>query len=363
MSNFKQKSGIVELMRFLFAVVIVIYHFLRKLKIAHALGDVSYKFFNSGYIGVEFFFLLSGLLMAASISRQIQSTGPSRQLGTDTLQFVGKKYMRIFPYHVMAFVPLLIIRIVGKRIFDPVKLLAYIGKSIPSFFLIQKFGWSWKSVKVNGAEWYLSAMFIGMLVLYPLCRRYYDLFTRLIGPFGGLALLGLLYHKFGTFVGQERWFEFTMTCVLRAMAEMGIGCGLYEFSRSLSTWTVSEKQASRLTALEYFCFFCGLLYSALNIPSKYEIVAIGVMSVGLVLAFSGLTHDTRFNTDWAYRLGSYSMPMYLAQLIGIFSVVYFFDFLPYKAKVLLTAILVALATALVKRGGDRLLERNQAHVR
>jgi len=191
-----------------------------------------------------------------------------------------------------------------------------------------------------------------MLVLYPLCRRYYDLFTRLIGPFGGLAILGLLYHEFGTFIGQERWLEFTMVCVLRAMAEMGIGCGLYELSRSLSTRTISKKQASWLTVLEYFCFFCGLLYSALDIPHEYEILAIGVMSVGLVLAFSELTHDTLFNTNWAYRLGSYSMPMYLAHLIGIFIVVYFLDFLPYKAKVLLTAVLVALATFLVLKGGN-----------
>ena len=59
----KRKNGKIELIRFIFTMFIVFYHCQR-----HYLKGVLYAghftFFARGYIGVEFFFLVTGFFMA-----------------------------------------------------------------------------------------------------------------------------------------------------------------------------------------------------------------------------------------------------------------------------------------------------------
>ena len=57
-------------------------------------------FFPHGSIGVEFFFVLSGFLMAKSIfRRRASAASPNEYLG-----FLAHKYTAIFPQHFVAFV-------------------------------------------------------------------------------------------------------------------------------------------------------------------------------------------------------------------------------------------------------------------
>ena len=70
----KQRNATIELMRFLFASSIILFHIAgtlwdRKL-ILFSSEEFKLTFFRNGYIGVEFFFLVSGFLMAKSIYRR-----------------------------------------------------------------------------------------------------------------------------------------------------------------------------------------------------------------------------------------------------------------------------------------------------
>ena len=62
-----QKNGGIELLRFLFCLIVLLFH-----EQKYLLGEASLKhgvrlaFFPHGSIGVEFFFVLSGALMASS---------------------------------------------------------------------------------------------------------------------------------------------------------------------------------------------------------------------------------------------------------------------------------------------------------
>ena len=355
MSAKKQKSGIIELMRFLFAVEIVLFHFKRKQHTGRILPFIHYDFFNRGYIGVEFFFLLSGLLMAASIYKRVRADSSplavTDHLGSETAAYVWKKYTRLFPQHMVAFVLIYLVLVVGRRLFlQPVAWASFTVRSIPGFFLIQKLGWNMNNI--NSVEWYISAMLIAMLVVYPLCRRFYDLFTCLIGPFGGLAILGWLYFQYGTFNGASTWTGHIFVCVLRAIAEISLGCGAYEAARRLGERSFTESQSKKLTLLEYLGFALGLLFGLSNIGRDYEYLALLVMMVSIILAFSGITQDAVFNNDVCYRLGSWSLPVYLAQLAGIYFVVYFCSGLPYGVRFLLTVLSCAVATFLVLKGGS-----------
>ena len=58
----KRRNETVDFLKFLFALVIVIFHG-RKLA-----SSGEFALFQSGYLGVEFFFLVSGFLMMKSVS-------------------------------------------------------------------------------------------------------------------------------------------------------------------------------------------------------------------------------------------------------------------------------------------------------
>ena len=131
----KQKNGSVEFLRFLFTSIIIFFHINLDLwdqkKVIAVIGDAPVTFFNHGNIGVEFFFLVTGWLMAKTIySRYIQpktschaessgkadradkagstdqtmgagSTGDADNAGTgiftETMSFVTHKSHAIFP--------------------------------------------------------------------------------------------------------------------------------------------------------------------------------------------------------------------------------------------------------------------------
>lgn len=71
----KQRNGTIDFLKFIFAVIIVIFHGSQKLT-----DDSSLQIFKSGRLGVEFFFLVSGYMMAASAEKQIakKSSGADR---------------------------------------------------------------------------------------------------------------------------------------------------------------------------------------------------------------------------------------------------------------------------------------------
>ena len=85
------RNGSIDLMKFVFTLVIMLFH--------------TNKLFGGGYIAVDFFFVVSGYLMAVSMEKRMtrQSQKPV-PLGQDTVSFLLHKAGGIFPYYVVVFV-------------------------------------------------------------------------------------------------------------------------------------------------------------------------------------------------------------------------------------------------------------------
>ena len=101
----KQRNATIELMRFLFASSIILFHIAgtlwdRKL-ILFSSEEFKLTLFRNGYIGVEFFFLVSGFLMAKSIyRRQSQACIGKLQpepVGVETIRFLWGKVKALWP--------------------------------------------------------------------------------------------------------------------------------------------------------------------------------------------------------------------------------------------------------------------------
>ena len=114
-------------------------------------------YFRYGFLGVEFFFILSGYLMCAKANRQKDT-----EVGPATLKFVFGKIKTIFPYFFAAYVIALIIDGFGKGVRNTI---LHIVQSLPVLLQINMAGYN--GYQVLGPSWYISCMLLCMLVLYP----------------------------------------------------------------------------------------------------------------------------------------------------------------------------------------------------
>ena len=131
-----KKNGTIELFRFVFASCVIFFHicteFWKQDKTIGYLGKYELTFFENGYIGVEFFFLVSGYLMASSIYRKLNCSaieGVSiRSLEEDTVVFLWRKVKAILPYYWPACILMTVFLVInGSDLVD-------IIRRIPSLF-------------------------------------------------------------------------------------------------------------------------------------------------------------------------------------------------------------------------------------
>ena len=82
--DISKRNGEIDLFRFIFSVMIIIFHF----------GNTyNYRIFQNGYIAVEFFFVVSGYLMARHVwlkSADIRDLGA---IADETWRYLRKKQL------------------------------------------------------------------------------------------------------------------------------------------------------------------------------------------------------------------------------------------------------------------------------
>ena len=148
------KNGKVEFMRFVFSVIIILFHCHRTLDFEYwMIGDYGIAALDRGYFGVEFFFLITGFLMAKSIfakrGRIASGVDAPVDLGSQSFRYFIRKYMSIFPYHVISFSVLIVVRMFTREIWGRIDdILQFFFDSIPEFFFLQKFGFTYTNVDV-----------------------------------------------------------------------------------------------------------------------------------------------------------------------------------------------------------------------
>ncbi|MGN0526603.1 MAG: acyltransferase family protein [Acutalibacteraceae bacterium] len=346
-----KRNGKIEFYRFFFCIAVMLFH-----AVKYTVGEPKFNrydlsLFSHGALGCEFFFIVSGYLMAASIFKKMNTVGNvgGKELATESCLYMKGKYFSVFPQHTVAFVLAVIAVIVSCQynLFDS---FTYILDSVPSFFLIQITGIKFSAP--NDFEWYISAMLLAMAVIYPICRKWYYQFTRYFSWIIAFLLCGYLIFTKEQLTGIWIWNGVTFRGAIRAVAEISLGTAAFEIVRYIKSMEWKKFQRFVFSLAELGCFAAIVVMLNVTVPKNYDVYTMMLIFLLVILAFSEVGGCSElFNNKFFYFLGKCSLPIYLAQRPAVNLVVYLFRDYPYSKQICMIVLLDFALAAVVCLGG------------
>ncbi len=361
-STTKKRNGTLEFMRFVFCMTILFYHIGKYTYGSPSLNKgVFIALFPHGAMGVEFFFLLTGVFLAASLDKQLQRAEKKTNVFADTGKYLWKKYLSVFPQHLVAFAVLFGVMVLihldmpnwsaGDRFLT----------AIPNLLLLQMTGWM--GSPLNHIEWYLSAMLIAILIVYFLCHLHFKVVTRYIAPVASVGLLIWMCCEFPSLTGVTRPM---VVCPgfsiykgdIRAIAEILLGTFAYSLGKyGLAPLSdrIGKPVRFVLTVLEWVMYGGAITITLLTLPYGWEYGALAFIFGGVLLSFSGLTcSGSLFDNNVSYFLGKITLPIYLSQLSAIYAVNYYLKDYDNGMKTWAIIVLTVISSAITMLAGDAL---------
>lgn len=299
----KRKNGEVELLRFVFAMIIAILHFSQIYPL---------NVFRNGYIGVGFFFFITGVLLARSAKN---TKTEKEQIPTQTYLFVKRKIAGFFRYFAAALlINFVVCRVILQK--NSLKiLLENVIKSIPRILMFDYAGMRVDNFVQLGTDWYLSAMILSIIIIYPILLYRYDWASKIILPLTGLFGFGILYINYGGFnPNNEIMFSFLETNLVRAIGGVSLGVWAYEMSLLIGKWKLTNLSKVLLTIFKWICFLSFILYSYSSFGSKFQPSFYALCLIGIMISFSENSYNIPYNSI-TNLLGKLSLPIYLIHII------------------------------------------------
>lgn len=307
----------IEFWRLLFAISIVLCHsmFLPTNKNGVNLHVNS--------LGVEFFFILSGFLMARSVCNKKE---PCVALGRETAVFLAKKIKPIYTIFLIA-----AIFEISARIFLRSAPITGLVWNLWDLLFLRAFGFGGRQDLLVGASWFLFALFPAMCILYPLLRKYTDMFLHIIAPLVAFFILGWFSRTYGHINFALHVTENKIICLglLRAIAEVCAGCAAYllcdKLKQMFSENTMEEEGRKEgtlcITLLEIVPFIAVILFAIYGSRSQTDFLCVLLICIGIIAAFSGKSYTnkalSKIDDNFISVVSKYSVCLYLNHYVWL----------------------------------------------
>ena len=297
----KKHNGIISIWKFLFAIMVV----LRHIEASNTYFE-NYKYtFIAGSIAVDFFFIVSGYLMTKkAMSKDVKK----EELGTETYDYIAKKVKAFFPYVLTAIIITIITKIFMSHKISTPNLVNYIFDimMIPMLLI--------RHARILGIEWYISAMLLGMMILYPLILKHKKNFLYIIAPLVSLFILGFISRMDGSLAGVDiYYFGYLPKGLIRAAAVLCLGSITYLITEKITQYDYTFFAKIILTIIEVM----GLasIFYIVNVPGaheKYGFIMLMIFVISIAVAFSEKSLSFNIcNNKLFYYLEKISLPVYL----------------------------------------------------
>ena len=298
-----QRNHMIDLWRFVFSIIILIHH------TRFLIGDENCLFLG-GSLAVEFFFLVSGYLMMASLDR----SSSSASIALDSFNFIKKKILGFYPELLIAWIISFIATIAFQKE-TLIESLYRLFTSIGEPFLLYSFGLVYNDV--NRSTWYISSMIIAMCIQVPLIKKFPDIMKYIIMPLSCLLLWGGLYASLGTTRNPSVWLGFTYKGNIRAFLEIEMGAILYNIAKKGRNLNFTNTGKVILTCIEYASYIAVILYMYFFTATKRDFFFIILLCIAVLITFSqkGFYINNKSIATILIFLGKFSFPIYLGHVV------------------------------------------------
>ncbi len=245
--------------------------------------------------------------------------GKANGIGAETLHFILHKIRSFLPEFLIAWwIGFVLIGVV--RQYGVLDYLKAFGNDFWELTLVKMSGLFTHGI--DGAMWYLSAMLLGMAILYPLLRTKRDLMTHLVCPLLALFLYGYLCQAEGHPRDPIVWLGLCYKGLVRAVAGLCTGVVICVAVRRLKRFSPSglTKTGNALAiGAQLLCLLLTIRYMAEQEPSEYDYLYMFLLMLLVLLSFAGfglesvLGNSQRLHLLSAF-LGKYSLSLYLGHL-------------------------------------------------
>ncbi len=343
----KKHNGIISLWKFLFCLVVAVHH--ATMAFSASGGKTKHPLFTLGAIAVEFFFITAGWLMA---KKAIENKTEQGEIGKETAKYIFRKVKRFLPYFILAY-------LIALSVFAAINnySISEIVSSLWNLSFLQMSGI--KFANVLKPAWFISAMLIGMAVLYPLLLKFKKNFAYI----GGLILVpliyGFLFYSYGTVFVIYQHDTGIYAGVLRAIAGLTLGVVSYLWSQRImgKKWTKAGKRALTLAGI---LGFLAVVISAMLCKKDFSYLQLPVLFMAITVAFSGQTLGLKkLSNGFVFFLEKLSLPLYLVHYTVAVLIAHIWD-LDYKMMLILTMIIsvaVSLLVYILAKGLTKLSDR------
>lgn len=302
MSN-ARRNGTIDFMRFMFSILIIFAH----CNMPSMYSDPK-SLFASPILGVEFFFIVSGFLMA-------KTTPTQKTTGNATFEFIIKKYLSFLPVYVFSYiVSITVSALVNGSNFE--KIFSNIGSSVNELLMLHMSGltlFDGRTEFIVGSSWYLSAMLIAMAVLFPFLYAKRDIFLNILAPLISVFLLSYIYMKKGTLSVTTTYDKIPVYYgLLRAIAEISLGAFCFNVNDKLKNVSVTRLMSVILTILEFGCYIWVFVGCYFIMNGDWDFAVVLLLAVAITISFSNKSFSAHiFRAPVFAFLGKLSLSLYL----------------------------------------------------
>lgn len=263
-----------------------------------------------GFLGVEFFFIVSGCLMANTIEKQQHTITDTSKA---TIDFIIRKINIFFPYYIFSYVIGFIILHVPNFSFHGV--IKDVFMSIPNILQLQMAGFN--GYQVLPSTWYLSAMLLSMAIIFPLALNLQNIFYKIIAPIVVVFIYGYFSFRVGNLaIISPVGGDIIQAGLLRGIAGISLGCICFKLAKKFSSLKYSHFGKNVITISEIFIYTIVLIMMNLQLEFRLDFVIVILFAIGNIITFSQVSNTQNIIKGQCSWIGKLAMVIFLVDPIA-----------------------------------------------
>ena len=181
-----------------------------------------------------------------------------------------------------------------------------------------------RGVGANLPIWYISSMLMGMMILYPLIRKFKLNFMYLFVPILLIVGFGFLNLFYGNLRNPETIISFTFKGNIRCVLELLLGGIIYILCEKFKKIDFTKFGLILITIIEITCLTIPIIISHfINESSRYDFIVLIIIAIGVLIAFSEKTLEYNILCNkFSYWLEKLSLTIYIFHYSSIPKIFY-----------------------------------------